>query len=484
MEEIYFEKEFREKFISGINKFTKAVASTMGPNGNTVIITDVYGNPYVTKDGVSVAKSITFKDPVENAAAMLLKEAAIKTAEVAGDGTTTATVLASAFINNLKEFDSKDIVKAFDEIIPKVIKQLKENSRQLKREDIKYVATISANNDVQIGDTVQQAYNFSDIVKVEESSNTEDKIEYIDGLKFDTSYFSKHFINDEKKAVCNLNNPYVLLLDGKLENLAFLEKVLNNVANEGRELLIVTEHISENSLRKLESFVLSGSIRLCVIKSPGFAQHRRDLLKDMSYFTGAKVISNFTSSCTTDNLGILKSAKIEKTHSLLLKDDSINIEDYLNELKELSKDADELTKQRYESLSGKISLIKVGGHSDVEVRERYDRYDDAVKAVACALEEGVVLGGGFALMEIALKLGKHLNLKDDMSIECFIYNSLMKPQWQILKNNNTVVNIKPTWNDNVIDPLKVTRTALENAISVAKTVLTTKAIVLNERQWS
>lgn len=480
MEEIYFEKEFKEKFLNGVNKFSNAVAATMGPNGNTVIITDEYGNPHITKDGVSVAKSIVFKDPIENTAAILLKEVASKTAEEAGDGTTTATVLASAFINNLQNFDSKEVVKAFDEIIPKVIQELKNNSRQLKREDIKHVATISANNDTTIGNIIQEAYNFSDIVKVEQSENSEDKIEFINGLKFDTTYFSKHFINDEKKATCNLNNPYVVLLDGKLENLKFLENVLNNVAENDRELLIIAEHVSEHSLRLLESNVLSGNIKLCVIKSPGFAQHRRDLLKDLCYFTGAKIKTDFSNPCLMSELGVLKSAKIDGTSSLLLKDDSINIDEYVEELKELSKESNELTKQRYEGLTGKISIIKVGGGSEIEMKERFDRYDDAVKAVQCALKEGIVEGGGIALLRETIFYG--LTFTD---IEKNIYKSLAQPCFTIEKNGNMKFTLERNFfEENIIDPLKVTRTALENAVSVAKTVLTTKAIVLNERQWN
>lgn len=221
MKEIVFNEEAKDLFLEGIIQFRNAVGATMGPNGSTVIIPDdkEYGKYKVTKDGVSVAKAIHFDNPIKNIAAQLIKQAAEKTVEEAGDGTTTATVLAAAFIENLKDFNSSDINKAFDEIIPKVLEQLKLNSRELKREDIKHVASISANNDMAIGNLIQQAYNFSDIVKVEESNNLEDKLELINGMSLNTSYFSKHFITNPKKAECELNNPYVFVLDGKLDNL-------------------------------------------------------------------------------------------------------------------------------------------------------------------------------------------------------------------------------------------------------------------------
>lgn len=479
MQEIYFKQDFKDKLISGINKLKDAVASTMGPEGKTVIITDEYGKPYVTKDGVSVAKAISFKDSIENSAAIMIKEVAQKTADEAGDGTTTAIVLATAFINNLKDFNSKEVIKAFDEIIPKVIEQLKANSKELKREDIKYVATISANNDSKIGDIIQQAYNHSDIVKVEESNNNEDTIELITGMKLDVSYFSKHFITDERKGACNMTNPYVLLLDGKFENLEIFKYPLQKAAEEDKELLIITEHVSDNALRLLETNVLSGNIKLCVIKTPGFAQHRKDLIKDLSYFTGAKIVNDLTNIVNVNVLGILDSAKINKTSSLLIKSDSINIDEYLYEIKELTKDNDPLSKIRYENLNGKAAIIKVGGGSELEMKERYDRYDDAVKAVQCALEEGIVEGGGSVLAQISFKHDT------DDKILLQIYNALRSPNRTIYENMNlTTREIYGMFEQNIIDPLKVTRTALENAVSVAKTILSTETIVLNERQWS
>ena len=482
--EIYFGEEAREKLLNGINKLHDSVASTFGPDGKTVIITNERGDPYATKDGVSVAKSIRFKDPIENIGASLIKQVAEKTVNDAGDGTTTSIILATAFINNLKDFKSKDINKAFDEIIPKVIEQLKLNSRKLERENIKYVATISANNDVQIGNIIQQAYNHSDIVKVEESTNLEDSIITINGMQLNVSYFSKHFITNRDKGESELNEPYVLLVDGKIENLLQFEQPIKKIAETGKELLIIAEDISENILRLLESNVISGNIKLCAIKSPGFSKHRKDLLNDISKFTNSEII-NHNKPVELKQLGKLESCKITKHNSILIKDKEINVDNDVLELcnqlldTELSNNEKDLLNQRIEYLSGNVSIIKVGGGSELEMKERKDRYDDAVLAVACALEEGIVQGGGLSLYHANQHVAKVIdNLKYE-SVELAILTSLNKPS-DIL----SIPVLNDLFKDNIIDPLKVTRCALENAVSIAKLILSTDTVVLNEYQWN
>lgn len=484
MEEIYFDKEGRDKLINGVNKLNRAVSSTMGPNGKNVIIPDRKTGKYkVTKDGVSVAREVFFKDPIENIGAQLAKQAAEKTVEDAGDGTTTATVLTTAFVNNLKDFDYKDVSKAFDEIIPKVIEQLKLNSRELKHEDIKHVASISANNDLQISELIQQAYNHSDIVKIEESSNTEDLLDMLPGMSIPVSYFSKHFITNQSKGTCEFTNVNTLIIDGKLEKLENFRSVLELTQQPNNSLLIIVEDIHEQALRKLETFVLSQSLPICVIKSPGFSKHRRDLLQDLCDFTGSTLITDLSKIYNTDVLGKLQSCKISKNNSILVKDDNIDITDKLEVLNELSKNTEstdydkDLIKQRIEYLKGKISIIKVGGKSELEMKERFDRYDDAVKAVACALEEGIVEGGGVALTWSSRSL---MNKSSD--IEILILESLLLPYQTIIRNGSKI-NIKNMFEQNIIDPLKVTRCALLNAVSVAKTILSTEAIVLNETEW-
>ena len=488
--EIYFKEEAREKLFNGINKLCDAVSSTMGPNGKTVILTGQRGEPYATKDGVSVANAIKFKDPVENIGAQMVKEVAQLTADLAGDGTTTATVLATAFINNLKDFESNEITKAFDEIIPKVISELKKNSKPLKRSDIKYVASISANNDMEIGNIIQNAFNFSSIVKVEPGNNEKDELILLNGTELNVSYFSKHFITNQKKAEVDLDEPYVLLLDGKLNNLQPFEIPIKKVAELDKPLLIITEEISEQALRLIETNVLSHGFKCCVIKTPGFGQHRKDLIKDLSDLTGSTVINNFSNRYDFSILGKLKSAKISKNSSILVKHDDIDIEDIILSLDELRKSKSlssndlKLINERYENLAGKVAIIKVGGKSELEMKERYDRYDDAVKATQCALEEGIVEGGGVALFKAIITF-----LKNNECIENKLLISLTNPYITIfpkeLISDVRCLDIGINMFDkNIIDPLKVTRTALENAVSVAKTILTTNCVVLNEYQWN
>jgi len=495
MKEIYYKDEAKELLFSGIQKLHDAVVPTLGPNGRTVIIPDDEAKKdfqyKVTKDGVSIARKIYFKNVVENIGAQLVKEVCELQLKQAGDGTTTAIVLANAFIQNLKDFDSNEINKAFDEIIPKVIEQLKLNSKELKREDIKYVAGISANNDLQIGDIIQQAYNFSNIVKVEESNNLEDELETVDGMQLDVSYMSKRFTNTPKEH-CELDNPNVLLLDGKLEDLMSFKTILEKVSANDESLLIITEYISEKELRKLESNVLSGNIKLCVIKTPGFGPIRKDFIRDLSDFTGAEIINvqpgkQYSQSC----LGKLKSCTITKNNSLLIKHDEINVDEIVNNLTTLSKNKElndydvEIINKRIENLTAKASIIKVGGGSEIEMKERKDRYDDAVFAVACALEEGIVEGGGVALYKVYKILSKSpINLKDTLhkinhnDINEKILLSLLKPIILIDGFKDDM------FDKNIIDPLKVTRCALENAVSISKTILSTDTVVLNERTWN
>ena len=487
IEEITFSKEVRDKLLSGINKACKAVSATLGPNGKTVIISDSgkYGQYKVTKDGVSVINSITLKDPIENIGVQLLREAAKKTVEDAGDGTTTSTVLATAFVNNLKDFNTTDINRAFDEIIPKVIEQLKINSKELKREDIKHVASISANNDLQIGELIQQAYNHSDIVKIEESSNTEDILDTLPGMLLPVSYFSKHFITNQSKGTCEFTNVNTLIIDGKLEKLENFRSILELTQQPNNSLLIIVEDIHEQALRKLETFVLSQSLPICVIKSPGFSKHRKELLQDLCDFTGATLITELSKIYNTDILGKLQSCKISKNNSILVKDDNINIADKLEVLNELFKNIElteydkDLIKQRIEYLKGKISIIKVGGKSELEMKERFDRYDDAVKAVACALEEGIVEGGGKVLTQIMFNIAN----TEHSELEKQLLTALSKPHQTIIDNGSTFDYTKSMFEQNIIDPLKVTRCALLNAVSVAKVILSTEAVVLNSEEW-
>ena len=488
MKEITFSTEARDKLLLGINKACKAVEATLGPNGKTVVIADKdkYGSYKVTKDGVSVINSIVLKDPIENIGVQLLREASNRTLNQAGDGTSSSCVLATAFINNLKDFNTVDINKAFDEIIPKVIEQLKLNSRKLENEDIKYVASISANNDMEIGNIIQSAYNHTNVVKVEESKNTKDTLDLVNGMSLPVSFFSKHFINDNKKGSCEFkDNVFVLLLDGKLDKLENFQSQLELAQQPNTSLLIITEDVHESALMKLESLVLSHSLPVCVIKTPGFSKHRKDLIQDLSKFTGATIINDVSKRYNNNILGKLESCSITKHNSILVKHEDNCVKDLIDNLSEQSKVKElenheiELLNQRIEYLNGKVSIIKVGGGSEIEMKERKDRYDDAVLAVACALEEGIVEGGGHALVySIAADKSEY------SSIETAIYSSLNAPFLQIWSNGSERNFERDMFKENIIDPLKVTRCALENAVSVAKVILSTEAVVLNENKWN
>lgn len=499
--DIYLGTEAKELLISGINKLHDAVVSTMGPNGKTVFITGADGKKYPTKDGVSVAKSIELQHPVENIGADMLKEAAIKTANIAGDGTTTSTCLATSFINNLKDFNHQEVNIAFDEIIPKVINELKKNSREFNKSQALYVASISANNDSKIGNIVHEAFNHSDIVKVEESSFYEDKLELVNGVRFDSTYFSDHFITNKKTNESELFNAKVLIVQEKIETFKNLELVLKNVVENNDSLLIIAEDISNNALRYIESNVINGFIKCCIIKTPGFSEHRANLIKDISKITGATPVSLRSGKLITkDCLGEIESFKANKTKTTIVLKDTSMLEDLKNELNSQKSlmEPEEFSLQnlqkRIDMLNSKISIIKVGGSNEFEMKERKDRYDDAVKAVECALEEGIVEGAGYALFKIQSKWleseNKENKLSSDEDINKSIYRCLLSPAIKILENklnssNCLEFNLEENmFEKNIIDPFKVTRIALENAVAVAKIILSTNSVVLDRYSWN
>lgn len=481
--EISHNKEAKDLLIEGVNELNDVVSKTMGPNGSTVIIPSnkEYGKYIVTKDGVSVAEATKFQDPIKNIGAQLVKEAARNTVKEAGDGTTTATVLATAFINNLKDFPYKEVEKNLNEIIPQIIKHLENNSKKLELKDIIHVAQISANNDSVIAEVIQNAYNHSTTVKIEEGNDVNDVLELIDGVALNTGYMSKHFETKPEKGVCELDEPKVLIVDGKIETLKPFEPIIQDAAVNNYPLLIITEHINENLLRYLESNVLSGNIKLAVMKSPGFSSHRKNLLEDLSQLTKSEIVKDMSKPVPLFVLGKLQSASLTHNKSVLVKDKSIDITKLINilesRLKLETEDYNkELLQQRIENLKGGVSIIKVGGKTETEMKERFDRYDDAVRAVSCALEEGIVEGGGLSLYKTTPE--------DFEGIEPLIsqiYRSLWSPRIQIATNGSVYGG--DMFKQNIIDPLKVTKTALLNAVAVAKTILSTEAVVLHESEW-
>lgn len=479
MKEIYFQEEL-DLLYEGIEDLSKAVASTLGPNGSTVILTGENGEPYITKDGVSVARGVFFKDPVKNMGAKLVKQAAEKTLEKAGDGTSTSIVLSNKLIQNLKTFHYKEINTALDKLIPKVINHLEENSKSLDRGDIKHVAKISANGDSSIGDILQQAFNFSDIVRAEQSQQISDSLETINGMSLDVSYFSKHFVNKPKNREYYAKEPFVLILKCKLHNIHNLQNVITSCVNKGKPLLIITEHVEDKDLRILENLVLSEAADLCVMKTPGFSSFRQDLIQDLSKYTGAIPLDNLINPAPLTSLGILESCSITNIRSVLTKHPEIDITELISNLESQKKSAAdsydaELLQKRIDNLKGKVAVIKVGGVSEIEMKERYDRYDDSIRAVGCALEEGVVEGAGVALYKACEYVRSQVNLE----VEHKILDSLSEPY--------NIIGFTPKgslFEYDIIDPLKVTKTALKNATSVAKTILSTKVVINGNLRWN
>ena len=476
MKEIYKAEEVKEKILSGVNKLADTVLLTMGPNGKTVIITDNMGRPYITKDGVSVANNITFKDPIEDTAATLLKEVAQRTVEQAGDGTTTSICLAQAFINKgyelLDEGISYNEIKESLDILEKdVLQQLQESSKKCTSKDIINVATISANNDSVIGEIINKAYSHSNIVKVEESDNEQDELVTVNGIQLDTPYFTKAFINNPKKGAIEYNKCKLVIYDGKVDNIKDLEPALKG--QQDLPIVIIADHFHDTVVSILKSNYNNGNLEIGLIKSPSFAESRRNIMKDIIAYTSAHYPN--PSKDTDLYISTIDSIFSDKDKTIISKKE-VDIESYLITLKfllenEKDKNSKKLISNRINTLEGNLAVIKVGGKSELEMKERKDRIDDAVLAVKSALEEGVVKGGGVALIELISKLDINYFMK-----------TLAEPFINIYPNEKMLTfELQDT---KILDPLKVTRCALQNAISVAKTILSTEAIVLNDRLWN
>lgn len=493
MKEVLTGQRAKENLIEGIEELCNAVLVTMGPMGRTVIISDEYGKPYVTKDGVSVANAVKFKDPVKNIGAQLIKEVAQKTADEAGDGTTTSICLAKQFIDSgleilENEISSSKLQEEIDSLVKDTIKILKKNSKRLAKKDIYKVATISANNNTEIGKLIQKAYNHSPNVKVEEGKDKESTIESINGMVLPTSYFSPKFVNNTKRQEVNFEDAWVVVMDKKLESLDPLKVILQQAGENNKPVVIFTEHIADGPLRLLEHNAINKYLKVAVVKSPGFGTYRRDNLQDIADFTGAKVIVNTNNN--TLGLGVIGTTKnivVGKAETVLAKSDTIDVSEKIKDLEESFKVAKvsdydkQFIRERIDRLTGTLAIIKVGGTSEVEMKETKDRVEDAVLAVRSALEEGIVEGGGIALSRAARELETTAS-----NIRKTLLTVLWAPAFTINQNSNGKINAETESNrfeQNIIDPLKVTRCALENSASVAKTILSTEAIVLNEQLW-
>ncbi len=517
--DLHFDKQARSKLIKGISKMSSAVKSTLGPMGNTVLIesaSHTHGIT-VTKDGVTVAKSIQLLDPVENLAVQMMREAASRTAANAGDGTTTAIVLTEAIVKSAMEKLDGDnnkpqVLRDLVSITNDVVKSLKKRSTQVSDKKLLDVATISANNDGEVGKIIADTYSSvgkNGIVTVEKSQGAETSFETTNGLKVDRGYSSPLFINNQKKDECIMEDVHILVSDAEINNILVIESILKPIINEGKKLLIVAP-CSQQVINTLAANVMKNGLKLCAIIPPSFGYKQHELMQDIALSVGATYFSEKTgddmSIMSFDDLGRAKKIIVGKDSSIIIKDDSHIDKKLIDErvaqlwdahsiaVKKVDK---EFILSRVASLTGGVGVIYVGGNTDLEQKELFDRVDDAVCAVRSALEEGILPGAGLALYQEGLKLmGKNSTKKIASAI---LGESLQEPLKQIQRNagikNQRVYNEKNIGLDvkndkegdlvqmGIIDPMKVTKQALQNAVSVAVTILSTNAIVTMARSY-
>ena len=525
--DLHFGKEARGKLFSGIQKLFKAVSSTLGPLGETVLIesADHTRGITVTKDGVTVAKSISLLDPVENLAVRMVREAAEKTATRAGDGTTTAIVLADAIINKAHdcgidnpENNKTEILRELDSAADFVIKELEKKSVKLDQKKLLDVATISCNNDPQMGKIIADTYKTvgnDGIVTIEKSDTSSTYAETTNGIKVDRGYSSHLFINDHKKDQCILDDVHVLVCDAEIGNILNIEAILKPIIQENKKLLIVAP-CSVNVINTMGANVMKNNLKLCTIIPPNFGYKQQELMSDIALSVGATYFSESTgddlSLISFSDLGHAKKVIVSKSETIIIKDDAIDNKDQIKERVDQLREQEKITqknadkkfiRQRIATLTGAIGVIHVGGTTDLEQKELYDRVDDAVHAVKAALDEGILPGGGVALADI---FNKHYTEKtqkknNSKSIAfAILLSAIQRPCKEILSNagldsdiypehkSGSGTNVKTKENGDmiemgVIDPLKVTKEALLNAVAVSKSILSTNAIVTMARSY-
>lgn len=516
MKETRFNTDARDALKSGVDKLAEAVKVTLGPKGRHVIIEKAYGGPHATKDGVTVAKEMTLKDPVENMGAQMVKEVASNTADEAGDGTTTATVLTQAFVTEgLKNVAAGanpiDLKKGMDKAVIEVIKNLKEISKPIKsNEQIKQIGTISANNDEHIGgliaDAMKEVGN-NGVITVEESKGLETHIEITEGMQLDRGYISPYFTTTEDMKAL-LDNPYILITSDKISKIEPLLPVIDQVGDNA--LLIIADDVEGEALNALTVNKLRGSLKVCIIKAPGFGERRKDLLEDIAVLTGGCVIDSNKGmnleGITTEDLGQCSKITITKDSTTIVDGggDLEQIKTRAAHINTQMKDAStdflrETFQSRYGKLTGGVATLHVGATTEVEMREIKDRVDDALAATRAAIEEGVLPGGGSALIRARESIQDLHAINDDVRTGYnIVYNGVTTPMKQIVINgggsgdvviskmSDTVIPIgynakTEVWENlidaGVIDPTKVVITALKNAVSVASMIITTECTI-------
>ena len=523
--EITFDIDAREQLKQGVDALANAVKVTLGPKGRNVIIEKKYGAPQITKDGVTVAKEIELEDSVNNLGAQLVKEVATKTGDAAGDGTTTATVLAQAIINvGLKNVTSganpMDLKRGIDKAVAEVVKSIRKQSQIVGNDydKIEQVATISANNDSEIGALIAEAMkkvSKDGVITIEEAKGTDTTIEVVEGMQFDRGYISPYFVTNTEKMECEMENPYILIHDKKISSLKELLPILEPAVQSGRPLLIIAEDVDSEALTTLVVNRLRSNLKICAVKAPGFGDRRKEMLEDIAILTGGMVISEERGlkleSATLEMLGTAEKVTIDKDNTIIVNGagKKQSIADRINQIKAqiaaTTSDYDrEKLQERLAKLSGGVAVLYVGAGSEVEMKEKKDRVDDALSATRAAIEEGIVPGGGVsyirAIEEVAKLKGDNDDEKTGIEI---IRRAIEEPLRQIVTNagkEGAVVvqkvsegtgdvgyNARMDRYENllaagVVDPAKVTRVALENAASIAGMFLTTECVIVDKKE--
>lgn len=521
--QIYFDVEAREKLKKGVDSLANAVKVTLGPKGRNVVIGKKYGAPHVTKDGVTVAKEVELKDPIENMGAQMVKEVASKTADIAGDGTTTATVLAQAIISaGLKNVaagaNPMDLKRGINKAVESVVKDLKKLSKEVGSDNdkIKQIATISANNDDKIGSLIAEAMKTvgkDGVITVEEAKGTETEVKTVEGMQFDRGYLSPYFVTNPEKMIVEMERPYILIYDKKISNMKELLPLLEPIAQNGKSLIIVAEDVDGEALTTLVVNRLRGNLKIAAVKAPGFGDRRKAMLEDIAILTGGQVITEergFTlENATLEMLGTAEKVEIDKDNTTLVngagKKDQIKarIGQIKAQMAATTSDYDrEKLQERLAKLAGGVAVLYIGAPTEVEMKEKKDRVDDALAATRAAVEEGIIPGGGVALIRSIDALEKLKGENDDETtgIE-IVKRAVEEPLRQIVENaggegavvvqkvregkadfgyNARTDEYQNLYKAGVIDPTKVTRIAMENAASIASMLLTTECVIADE----
>ncbi|PKA98922.1 chaperonin GroEL [Flavobacteriaceae bacterium MAR_2009_75] len=523
--DIKFDIEARDGLRRGVDALANAVKVTLGPKGRNVIISKSFGAPQVTKDGVTVAKEIELADALENMGAQMVKEVASKTNDLAGDGTTTATVLAQAIVKEgLKNVaagaNPMDLKRGIDKAVEAIVENLAKQSKKVgdSSEKIKQVASISANNDETIGELISEAFGKvgkEGVITVEEAKGTDTYVDVVEGMQFDRGYLSPYFVTDSEKMTADLENPYILLFDKKISAMKDLLPVLEPVAQSGKPLLIIAEDVDGEALATLVVNKLRGSLKIAAVKAPGFGDRRKAMLEDIAILTGGTVISEergFSLDNTTiDMLGTCEKVTIDKDNTTVVngggvqKDIKSRVNQIKSQIETTTSDYDkEKLQERLAKLAGGVAVLYVGAASEVEMKEKKDRVDDALHATRAAVEEGIVAGGGVALVRAKTVLSKvEVENADEETGLQIVARAIESPLRTIVENaggEGSVVVAKildgkadygydaksekyvEMMKAGIIDPKKVTRVALENAASVAGMILTTECALTDIKE--